>query len=334
MANLVCLRPQGDFKEVGVDIPEVFRTTFFLNRDEEQIARACQDAEFIMASSHYPRITRRIIEGCPRLRLIQLTGSGYDTVDQKAASEKGVPVAHAPGCNSKAVAEFTFGLILSLRRGIHEGELELRNGRYQEFRSQIGSEGLWELEGETLGIIGLGRIGREVAKIGRFFGMKIFYYDVVKLPPDSELAGACTYLPLHDLLSVSDIVTVHLFLDENTRKLIGQKELSLMKPTAVLINTARGAIVDEGGLTEAVRRRVIWGAAVDAFEKEPLPLDHPFLSLGYQESLRLVLTPHLAGGTIQTRRRMFQTSVNNVLAVLNGQEPQFVVNPDCFKKRV
>ena len=324
--KVICLRPKHDFDRAKIEIPESFNIQFFPQYDEEEVAQASIDADFILAPSPYPPITAKIISGAKSLRLIQLCGSGYDTVDLTAADRAGVPVARSPGQNSKAVAEYAFILMNMLNRRILEADIEIKKGNYQEVREKLRKEGIYELENMNLGILGLGPIGKEMAKIGAFFRANLYYYDILRLSLEQEKEFKVTFVDFKELLGVSDILTLHIPLNKTTKKLIGREELALMKPTAILINTSRGGILDDEALIDALKSNRLKGVALDAFDPEPIPHDHPFLSLDLEFQKRLILTPHLGGATRQSHNRMFQEAINNILRVMKGEKPKYVVN--------
>jgi lactate dehydrogenase-like 2-hydroxyacid dehydrogenase len=325
-AKIVCLRSRHDFDRVNVIIPESFDIKFFATYDEGMVARACVDADFIMAPSPFPPITSKIISGAKSLKLIQLTGSGFDTVDLEAADKAGIPVANCPGQNSKTVAELAFITIGVLNRGITEADIETKNGRYEEVREKLESEGMYEFENLNLGLLGLGLIGKEMAKIGAFFGLDLYYYDILRLSPEQEKELEVTFVEFKELLIISDILSIHLPINNTTKNLLGREEFALMKPNSLLINTSRGAIVDDEALIHALKSKRLKGAALDAFEPEPLPLGHPLLSIDPEVKKRLIFTPHIGGSTRQSYRRMFEESINNISRVLRGEKPKYVVN--------
>jgi phosphoglycerate dehydrogenase-like enzyme len=324
--KVICLRPRDDFDRVNVIIPECFDIQFFAKYDEGMVAQACVDADFIIAPSPFPPITAKIISGAKSLKLIQLTGSGFDTVDLEAADKAGIPVANCPGQNSKTVAELAFITMGVLNRGIIEADIETKHGKYKEVREKLEREGMYEFESLNLGLLGLGLIGKEMAKIGAFFGLNLYYYDILRLSPEEEKEFKVTFVEFKELLRISDILSIHLPINNSTKKLLGREEFALMKPNSLLINTSRGAIVDEEALVHALKSGRLKGAALDAFDPEPLPLGHPLLSLGPEIKKRLIFTPHIGGSTQQSYRRMFQESINNILRVLRGEKPKYVVN--------
>ncbi|QUW20143.1 phosphoglycerate dehydrogenase [Agrococcus sp. Marseille-Q4369] len=254
----------------------------------------------------------------PRLELIVRTGVGYDSVDVETAGARGIPVCVTAGANRQAVAEHVFALMLAVARRVPENIANLAVGSWQQLTGR-------ELRGATLGILGLGSIGKAVTGIAKGFGMHVVAYDPYF---DGEFAAAhdVRRAELDEVLRQSDFVTLHLFLDESTRNLIDAERLRLMKSDAVLVNTARGGIVDEEALVEAVRSGVIGGAALDVFADEPLPADSALL-----HTPGILATTHVAGATREARGESGRMAARNVIAVLGGDEPQFVVNGD-FRK--
>jgi len=324
--KVVCLRPKQDFDRVNVSFPESLDVHFFKEYDEDRVARACVNADFIIAPSPFPPITAKIISGANSLKLIQLTGSGFDTVDLHAADKAGIPVANCPGQNSKAVAELAFITIGALNRGIIEADIETKKGNYQEVRKKLESEGMYQFENLNLGLLGIGLIGKEMAKIGAFFGLNLYYYDILRLSPEQEKEFKITFMGFKELLKISDILSIHLPINKSTKKLLGPEEFALMKGNAILINTSRGAIIDDEALIYALKSKRLKGAALDAFDPEPLPWEHPLLSLDPEIKKRLIFTPHIGGSTRQSFRRMFQEAINNLLRVVEGEKPKYLVN--------
>jgi phosphoglycerate dehydrogenase-like enzyme len=324
--KVVCLRSKDDFERVGVVLPGSVDYCFFPAYDEEQVARASADADFILAPSPYHPITARIISRARSLKLIQMTGSGVDAVDLEAADRAGIPVANCPGQNSKAVAQLAFTAMGALCRGILEADYETKKGNYLEIRRKLEGEGMYELENLNLGLLGLGFVGKEMARIGAFFGARVYYYDIVRLVPEEEREREVTFAGFRDLLKMSDIISLHLPINKNTEKLIGRQEFALMKPGAVFINTSRGAIIDPEALIDSLKSKKLKGAAIDAFDPEPLPPDHPLLSVDEEVRKRLILTPHIGASTRQSFRRMFEEGIANVLRVVNGERARYVVN--------
>ena len=259
--------------------------------------------------------TRRVLEANPGLRVIARAGVGYDAVDLTAASAQGIAVTYAPGTNHKAVAEQTFGLMLALGKELMTQNTALRSGRWLRRPSL-------PLRGRTLGIIGLGRIGKEVALRARAFAMPTLANDI---QPDLDFAAQLDIqmVSLERLLAESDFVSLHVPLTSLTRRLMNQRTLAQMKATAFLINTARGPVVCEADLVEALRAGRIAGAGLDVFEKEPLR-ESPLLQLP-----NVVLTPHTAGIDSQSIADMAMSAAQSIAAFHRGEWPEeVVVNPE------
>jgi D-3-phosphoglycerate dehydrogenase len=260
-----------------------------------------------------------VFQNAHKLKVISRYGVGYDRVDIDAATQARVIVTNTPFVNSVSVAEHAMALMLALGRHLPILNARVKSGGW-------GAMPAVEFDGRTLGIVGLGQIGRQVAIRAAAFGMKILYYDPYPPPDDLIRKIGGEYRELHHLMEQSDFVTIHVFLDESTRNLIDAEALSKMKPTAYLINTSRGTVVNEEALYEALKEKRIAGAALDVFEAEP-PVGSPLLELD-----NLLATPHCSSGTVAALQRMAQVSAENTLAALRGERPKYVVNPEVYDK--
>ncbi len=264
------------------------------------------------------RIGADLLSLCPKLRVVARAGTGLDNVDTQAAARLGIPVIYAPGANADTVAEHTLALILASVRGIVRVANWVRAGRWEE-RRQYGGQ---EVRGQRLGIVGFGAVGRRTAELARAFGMQV----AVAVRGESAATSPFPILPLDALLAQSDVVCFHVPLTPGTPSMVGPRRLALMKAGAVLINTSRGGLVDEGALLAALRSGHLAGYAADVLDQEPPNPDHPLLGC---ESV--ILTPHIASLTGATYRRMCVNTVHNVLAVLDGRDPEpgtrFVARP-------
>lgn len=262
-------------------------------------------------------VTENVLAAAPRLKVISKYGAGLDNIDLEAATRRGVVVAFTPGANSEAVADLTFGLMLATGRRIVQAHESLRSGRWESF---LGVD-LW---GATLGLVGAGRIGRAVACRARGFNMRVLAYDT---SPDHNWAesSGVSYVELEELIRQSDFVSVHLPLTDKTRGLIGARLLEMMKPTAVLVNTARGGVVDEKALLEALERERIFGAALDVYSTEP-PQNRELFPRG-----RLVTTPHISAYSRGALLEMGIQAADNLIRVLKGERPGDVANPEVYK---
>ncbi len=264
------------------------------------------------------RITGEIIAEGPYLQVIARTGVGVDNVDVKAATERGIYVCHVPDANVVSVAEHVMGLLLALSKQLKTLDMESRRGNFASRYQHLTTE----LSGKTIGIVGLGKIGREVAERTRKgLGMKVLAFDPYVGAQEARRFGAEPFDSLREMLSQSDAVTLHVPLTEKTRKLIGAAEFRSMKPSAWFINTARGGLVDEAALIEALDSGVIAGAGLDVFESEPLASDSPLTRFN-----NVVLSPHVAGMTKESSIRMAVRAAEAILDVLEGRTPAHVFN--------
>lgn len=261
-----------------------------------------------------------LIKRCPSLRLIQVPGHGYEHVSVADARAAGVPVATvaSSGAEAHTVAEWAILLAGAASRRLVEGHEALRSGEWATAR--LIQAGVFELAGKTLGIVGLGRIGREVAKRARAFDMRLIYFDPIRPGPGVEQEFGVEYRELEQLLAEADVVTIHVPLTGTTRHLIGEREIGLMKPQAILVNTARGALVDAGALAAALREGRLRAAALDVWDPEPPGSDHPLVGLE-----DVVMSPHMAGVTAESVMRIFQAAAANCNRMARGEEPLDVV---------
>jgi phosphoglycerate dehydrogenase-like enzyme len=257
-------------------------------------------------------------KSAPKLKLIQLLSAGYDRVDIEAARRARIPVCNNGGANAIAVAEHAVMLMLAVSRRLVWQHSMVVSGRWRG--NDIASVRLYELHGRTLGIIGLGAIGKKVARLAGAFGLNVQYYDVARLTEDASDALGVRFRLLNELLRTSDIVSLHVPLTTRTRHIIGARELRLMKPTAYLINTCRGPVIDESALHEALTDGTIAGAGLDVFEQEPPTPANPLFGLQ-----NVVLTPHFAGPTWDNQYSRFRNAYDNVQRVARGESPLWVV---------
>ncbi len=268
------------------------------------------------------KIDRQVIDANPKLKIISNYAVGYNNIDVAYATQKKIPVTNTPGpAITDAVAEHTVALMFALSKRLVEADTFTRKGKYRGWEPELllGTQ----LKGKTLGIIGLGRIGSGVAERCTCMGMNVIYYDVVR-SREFEKKFKAAFLPLNRVLKQADFVTLHVPLLPSTRHLIGKKQFSLMKRTAYLINTSRGAVVDEKVLVQALRNRAIAGAALDVYEHELR------LAPGLATLDNIILTPHIASATIEARSAMSKDAAENILQALQGKMPERIVNKEVF----
>ena len=252
----------------------------------------------------------------PKLRLVQLLSAGYDRADLAAARAARVPVCNNGGANAVAVSEHAVLLMLAVSRQLVRQHLSVVAGNWRGNRTPRAHE----LRGKTLGIVGLGTIGKKTARLAQAFGMRVIYHDIARLPEDREDQLDVRFRLLRELLREADVVSLHAPLNEGTRHLIGAGELALMKPEAILVNTARGPVVDEAALVEALSSGALAGAGLDVFDQEPPPPDNPLFGFD-----NVVLTAHLAGPTFESNTARVRNAFDNVQRVARGEPPLWIV---------
>ena len=263
-----------------------------------------------------------MIERLEGVRVIANVAVGYDNIDLAAATAKGILITNTPDVLTDTTADLAFALLLAAARRIVEGYQFVHSGQWRKWRIDllVGRD----VHHATIGIVGMGRIGQAVAKRAGGFSMRILYYDVVRAPEPLERSLGLEYRPLEELLREADFVSLHVPLVEETRKLIGKDQLRVMKPSAILVNTSRGPIVDENALAEALEKRWIAGAGLDVFEREPEV--HP----GLLKLENVVVAPHIGSASIDTRRNMSLLAAQNAVAALSGQRPPNLVNRELL----
>ena len=303
----------ADWASLGPEVRvHVFRDHL---REENAVVERLREFETVAAMRERTPFPRSILEHLPQLRLLVTTGMRNASIDLEAATSLGIVVCGTGGVGYPT-AELTWGLILSLLRHIAREDKTTRQGQWQ---TALGMG----LQGKVLGVIGLGFLGSQVAAVGNAFGMSVIAWSQNLTAERAQERGA-TLVSKEELLARSDVITIHLVLSSRTRGLIGAQELRMMKPTAYLVNTSRGPIVEETALIEALQSETIAGAALDVFDEEPLPSDHPFLRLE-----NTVLTPHVGYVTLETYQVFYRDTVGDISAFL-VREPIRVLNPEVL----
>jgi lactate dehydrogenase-like 2-hydroxyacid dehydrogenase len=259
----------------------------------------------------------------PGLKVISNCAVGFDNIDVAEATRRGIPVGNTPGVLTETTADFAFALLMAAARRIPEGERFVRAGKWRTWGlTQLLGQ---DIHGATLGIIGFGRIGQAVARRARGFDMRVLYYDPFHADDFQTTEMGVQRVDLDTLLRQSDFISLHVPLNEHTYHMIDAEALAKMKPTAILINTARGPVVDPQALYQALKSGQIAAAALDVTEPEPLPPEHPLLSLE-----NLIVTPHIASASVETRSKMIQMALENLRAGLQGQRLPNCVNPQVY----
>lgn len=252
------------------------------------------------------RIDAELLAAAPSLKVVSNMAVGYDNIDVAACRERGVRIGHTPGVLTETSADFAFSLLLALARRVVEGDAFVRAGKWKTW-----DPGLLlgpDVHGKTLGIIGMGKIGQAVARRATGFSMRVLYAS------PSAVVGLGEHVDLERLFREADFVTLHVPLNDRTRRMVSARELGWMKPGALLVNTARGGVVDQDALLEALRSGHLGGAALDVMDPEPLPAEHPLLT-----APNLLVAPHIASASIETRSKMAELAAENLLAALEGR---------------
>jgi glyoxylate reductase len=290
--------------------------------DEGSIRRAAEGCAGIVSQVVDP--IGETVLSTPGLKVVSNVAVGYDNVDVPAATRHGVMVTNTPGILDETTADFAFVLMAAAARRVVAADHYVRTGNFRgwEIDLMLGQD----IHGATLGLVGLGRIGRAVARRARGFGMRVIYSDVAPVDPEIAQALGATHVDLDQLLRESDFVSLHVPLSEETRHLIGAEELAKMKPTAVLVNTSRGPVLDEDALVQALKSHRIFAAGLDVFEYEPKL--HP----GLVALHNLVLAPHIASGSVRTRSEMSAVAARNLVTALRGGRPPNLVNPEVARE--
>jgi len=272
-------------------------------------------------------IDARFLEACaastPRLKMVANMAVGFNNIDVETATRLRIAVSNTPGVLSDTTADLAFALLMATARRIPEAERFVRAGKYKGWGPLLFCGA--DVHGSTLGLIGAGRIGKLVARRSSGFDMKVLYYDVYRMQPEEEATYHMTYMPMEDVLGQSDFISVHTPYMPSTHHLIGERELKMMKPTAILINTARGPIVDEKALVQALQSKTIAAAGLDVFENEPA-VEPELLSME-----NVVLLPHIASASLKTRTLMATMASDNIVAHYKGERPPNIVNPEVLE---
>ena len=314
--------------------------------NEDEAIKAFHDADILIPG--FDHVTKRVLDACPNVKLIACPRGNPVNIDRAAANARDIPIVFSPGRNANAVAEFLIGALIGLMRSIPLAYHEVRNGRYlgapskDIYQTPKQDDIVWgfnmskddnpyltyhgyELFRQTFGMIGYGAVGRRLAKFLKAMDVRVVIYDPY-LPASVAEADGVEMLPLDDLLRVSDFVSIHCKVTEETKGMFGAREFSLMKPTAVFINTARGIIVQQRALMEALEQKRIRGAVLDVFWEEPLPWNHPLLKMD-----NVVLTPHIAGASYDVPTHHTLMIVEDVERFIKGEPLQFLFNREILK---
>jgi phosphoglycerate dehydrogenase-like enzyme len=318
--DVLCLRPLADFQRAGVTPPASLAVQYRAVDDPQLVAHV-RAARGLVIPAVGPRLAGSLFEGAG-VKLVQVTGAGVDRLDEAAMKKLGIAVANVPGGSNSAVAEYVLAAALVLLRRLAWADAEIRDSNYVSFRGRMIADNLPGLEGLTVGVVGLGTVGFAVAEAFHRFGSRIVYHDPA--PRDAQAAArvGAQAVPLEELLKSADIVTLHVPLLPQTRSLIGARQFSLMKTGAVLIQAARGGVVNEDALITHLKSGRLAGVAIDVYATEPPDPDNPLFALEGEAARRVLFTPHIAGVTRQSSATLFREAWANVERVLvRGEAP-------------
>ncbi len=259
-----------------------------------------------------------------RLKVISQLAVGVDNIAIAAATRLGIPVGHTPGVLTETTTDFAWALLMAASRRVTESHVEVQQGIWRPWGPEVlcGAD----VYGATLGLIGFGRIGKAMARRAAGFNMKVLFYEP-RQKPENDLIENAQFVPLDELLSRSDFISLHAYLSESTKGMIGRDELAKMKQGAILVNTARGAMIDSDALVDALQAGQIAGAALDVFDPEPIPMDHPLIKMP-----NVIITPHIASSTTATRKRMAVMTLENIQAGFAGEKLPHCANPEVYRK--
>ncbi|HEY5828150.1 MAG TPA: 2-hydroxyacid dehydrogenase [Hyphomicrobiaceae bacterium] len=314
--RIVLVPPSADVAEIAREMAPAGFELVMPKGAGAELDAALPEAQYMVC---YPnvRMEDAFYRASPKLKLVQLLSAGYDAVDIEAARRAKVPVANNGGANAISVAEHALMLMLTVSRKVVWQHASVAGGRW---RGNGPAPRMYELYDKTLGIVGLGTIGKKVARLAKAFGMRVQYYDIKRLSEDEADALGVRFSLLRELVRTSDIVSLHVPLNASTRGMIGAGEIAQMKPTAILVNTSRGPVVDEPALTRALAAGKLFGAGLDVFDREPPPADNPLLKLD-----NVVLTAHFAGPTWDNHVARFRNAFDNIQRMHRGEPPLWVV---------
>jgi phosphoglycerate dehydrogenase-like enzyme len=318
--DVLCLRPQADFTRVDAPAPASLRV-IYRRPDDPGLSQLMREADALLIPAVGPKLAPALFEGS-HLKLVQVTGAGLDRLDREALTRLGISVANVPGGSNGALAEYAVTAASALLRRLAWADAEIKRGNYGAFRARMVADNLAGLDGLLVGLVGFGTIGLAVAQAFHCAGCRICYHDPATRSIKAAAAIGAQPMALDSLLSAADVVSLHVPLLPATQGLIGERELSLMKPGSVLIQASRGGVVDEGALAAHLQTGHLGGAAIDVYSTEPPAADNPLLMLGVEAAHRLLLTPHVAGVTRQSSTFLFRSAWQNIERVLTrGEAP-------------
>lgn len=334
MPVVVSTLPKSYYEKHKFDFPAEWEIRYVPpDTPDGPMLEKCLDADIIHLSA-VDSFSGEVIRKLPKTRLIQSLGVAFNRIDYEAAAEVGIPVCNNQGANADSVAELTICMMISCLRRISQADRDIKAGRFGESLKSYWTMGLDELCSQKIGLIGCGAIGRSVARMLIPFGPEVSYYDAFRPTPEVEKELKLSYCELDELIGRSDIISLHVPVLPQTVNMISKRQIEMMKPNALIINTSRGEVLDQQALAEALEAGRIYGAAIDTLSPEPPEPGHPLLNLSQAAADRLLVTPHIAGITNQAFGRMLAGSLANMKKVLAGEMPANVVNKISVPRRV
>lgn len=306
-------------------VPKEADIVYYRSDEKEKMAKEAADAEVLLVNAMTP-VGDDLISVFPNLKMVHSEGVAYNKIDLEAAKKRGIYVCNAKGANAGQVAEHAIMLMMNVIKHYEEGLVEIRKGNQKDIQGKFISSGLSDLGAKSVGIVGFGAIGRELAKRLKPFGCKLYYYDPFPADAKTEEELGISKLGFEEILKTCDVVSMHLPVTPETTNIINKDTLGMMKKDAVLINTARGEIVNTKDLADAIKKGTIAGAGIDTLAPEPVTADNPLVSLEAPYSYKVVLTPHTAGTTFSAFRNMYKIFWTNVSLLQKGEKPSTVVN--------
>lgn len=326
MKKVVSSVPRSRFDKYGVHFPTDWDVTYVPEGfSQQQLIELCRESEYLFVCST-DMVSSEVFEQCPKLRLVHVEGVGFNGVDTNAADSHHVTVCNNRAVNNGAVAEHAIAMILCAMRRIALCDRQIKGIGYLPCQMQHRRTGEHELAGKHIGLVGIGAIGKEVAKRLSGWGCRISYYDAFRPTKEVEQELHVDYMDFTDLISQCDIISLHVPLLPTTKDMFSFAQFEKMKPGAYLVNTSRGEIVNQAALADALERGSICGAAIDTLSPEPAPSDHPLLNLSVQAAERITLTPHIGGTTDEAFVRMLTNAIENFNRVEKGDFPLNIVN--------
>ena len=314
------------FDKYGIHFPSDWEITYLeAPYTDEDMIKAVGDKEYILVNATHP-VTKAVIDACPNLKFIQSEGVAFNKIDTEAAKAKGVMVSNNKGANADAVAEATIALMLECYRTMAYYDKRLKSEPFVDVKNDALAAGVHELRGKHIGFVGMGAIAKEAAKRLQNWKVKISYYDVYRPTPEQEAELGISYLPFEEIVKQCDVISMHIPVLPTTVNMMGAEQFKAMKPTAMLVNTARGEVVDQVALAAALEAGEIAHAGLDVLSPEPVPADHPLLNMSPAGAARLTLTPHTGGMTDESFITMLNGAIDNMERMEKGEKPINIVN--------